>query len=85
MFVIQTPFFYLGLRMYPIRKKRKNLKEEEITMELLQEASVTMAEIVQRYGDMYLPIFIRILKEIEKRKEQQSYKEIALQMLADKL
>ena len=43
-----------------------------------------MAEIVQRYGDIYLPLFIRILKEIEERKTQQSYKEIALQMLNNK-
>lgn len=70
--------------MNAVQPKRKTLNEKDITMELLQEVSLTMAEIVQRYGDLYLPIFIRILKEIEKQKNQQSYKEIALQMLADK-
>ncbi len=67
-----------------IPQKRKQLTQEDITIELLQEASLVMAEILQQYGDIYLPIFIRVLKEIEKRKHQQSYKEIALQMLADK-
>ncbi|WP_303316866.1 hypothetical protein Q4Q34_08660 [Flavivirga abyssicola] len=64
--------------------KRKKLNKDDITMELLQEASLIMAEIVQKYGDIYLPIFIRILKEIEKEKSNQSYKEIALQMLNNK-
>lgn len=70
--------------MSAIQSKRKMLNEKDITIELLQEVNLTMAEIVQRYGDLYLPIFIRILKEIEKQKSQQSYKEIALQMLIDK-
>ena len=65
-------------------KKRKRLTEGDITMELLKEVSLVMAEIIERYGDIYLPIFIRILKEIEERKNQQSYKEIALQMLNNK-
>lgn len=67
-----------------MKKKRILLAEEDITIELLHDTSLTMAKIVQRYGDLYLPIFIRILEEIEKQKSNQSYKEIALQMLIDK-
>ena len=70
--------------MKMIKSKKRTIKESGITMDLLQEASMTMAEVIQRHGDLYLPIFVRILKEIEMRKEQQSYKEIALQMLSNK-
>ncbi len=57
-----------------------NLKSDDITIELLEEAHKASAEIVKRHGDNYLPIFIRMHKEIEQRKNNQSYKEIALQI-----
>lgn len=46
-----------------LEKRKIQLTENDITLELLQDISLTMAEIVQKYGDNYLPIFIRILKE----------------------
>lgn len=44
--------------------------KEDITLELIEECYQFMALIVDKYGDTYLPIFIRLHKEIEKRKEQ---------------
>lgn len=61
--------------------KKYNYKPEEITIELLEKARMISAKIVEKYGDAYLPIFIRVQNEIELRKSQQSYKEIALQLL----
>lgn len=60
------------------------LKEEDITVELLGEASMVMAKIVEKHGDLYIPIFARILEEAENRRKNKSYKEIALQMLKNK-
>ncbi|MEM6813271.1 MAG: hypothetical protein AAF600_02640 [Bacteroidota bacterium] len=57
------------------------LSKANITLDLLQDASMVMAQIVEKYGDLYIPIFVRIIDEIEDRKKNQSYKEIALQML----
>ncbi|MDH7911356.1 hypothetical protein [Winogradskyella sp. SYSU M77433] len=64
--------------------KRKTLRQEDINIELMQEASLIMAEVVKLYGDAYLSIFVRILKEIEQQKEKQNYKKIALQMINDR-
>lgn len=77
--ISNTPFIFELQKMKTIP-----LSEADITLELLNEVCLIMAEIVQIYGDRYLPIFIRILKEVELKKEQQKYKEIALQMLSNK-
>lgn len=58
-----------------------NYTSEEITPELLNEAKLIAAKILRRYGDSYLPLFIRVQNEIEVRKNQMVYKEIALQLL----
>ncbi|MDN5201493.1 hypothetical protein QQ008_08975 [Fulvivirgaceae bacterium BMA10] len=42
-----------------------------------------MARAVEKYGDQYLPAFIRIHNEIENRKKELSYKKIALQIAAN--
>ncbi len=75
----QIPLFFRGLNM-----KHTIIKDEEINLEIINEASLAIAEIIQQYGDMYLPIFIRLLKEAEEYKNRQSYKEIALQMLSNR-
>ncbi|MEM1258950.1 MAG: hypothetical protein AAF849_00735 [Bacteroidota bacterium] len=64
-----------------IPNHRVLLSKADITLELLQDASMVMAQIVEKYGDLYIPIFARVIDEIEDRKKNQSYKEIALQML----
>jgi hypothetical protein len=64
--------------------KKISLKESDLTIELLEEASVIMAKIIEIHGDHYLPIFIRIMDEIDKRKEQQAYKELAQRLLLEK-
>lgn len=56
---------------------------EEITLELLKEARLISAKVVERYGDSYLPIFVRVQNEIDLRKSHQSYREKALQLLGD--
>jgi len=74
--------------LIPVQPKDKvyskmNLKSGDITLELLDEAYKASAEIVKLHGDKYLPIFIRMHKEIEQRKNNQFYKEIALQIETD--
>lgn len=60
------------------------IEEKQINLELINEASLAIAKIIQQYGDMYLPIFIRLMKEADNYKNRQSYKEIALQMLSNR-
>lgn len=62
---------------------RRTFSKKDVTVEALKEASLIIAEVVKIYGDAYLSIFVRILKEIEHQKESQNYRAIALQMLKD--
>jgi len=50
---------------------------------MLSDAQKTMAQIVKKYGNQYLPAFIKIHKEIEHRKAECSYEVIALQIAND--
>lgn len=59
---------------------RNILRREDVTLYLLKDVQKISAEIVKQHGDLYLPVFIRIHEEIEKRKNNQSYKQIALQI-----
>lgn len=60
--------------------KPANIKPENISKELLDQSLKVIADIVRIYGNPYLPLFIKIHKEIERRKAELSYQEIALQI-----
>lgn len=60
--------------------KRRQVLYNEINVQLLEEARDILARIVKIHGDNYLPAFIRIHNELSKRKEDISFKEIALQI-----
>ena len=44
----------------------------------LERAYIIAAEIVQRYGDTYLPIFERLHIEMQKLRQKQDLKDIAM-------
>ena len=48
-----------------IMRRRKSLARSDITDEVLHESYILMANIVNLYGDIYLPIFERLHREIE--------------------
>ena len=56
------------------------IEDHEITDEQLRECYAVMAEVITRYGDCYLPIFERIHKELETRKERQALLDKALKL-----
>lgn len=45
-------------------------EKNDITLELIEECYRFTAYIVERFGEVYLPIFIRLRDEIESRKEK---------------
>lgn len=57
-----------------------HIEKDDITIELLLDCYHIVARIVERYGDTYLPIFIRLHKEIENRKEHDRMMGYALAM-----
>ena len=54
-----------------IKKNQKPLFSEEITPELIMKAYRIIADIINRHGDTYLPLFERLHVEVQKYKEQQ--------------
>jgi len=58
-------------------------KEFTVTDENIEKAYIIMAQIIQKYGDKYLPIFKRIHEEREARKANQDLKNIALQVASN--
>jgi len=62
---------------------RVKINSSDIDLEVLYEAQKIMAQIVKKYGNQYLPTFIKIHKEIECRKTELSYEKIALQIAND--
>ena len=55
-----------------------DLREIDVTLELLEECYIFMAHIVKSYGEHYLPIFERLHTEIETRKHQNKMLDKAL-------
>ncbi len=51
---------------------------ESITIDKLHGANLIAARIVAKYGDAYLPVFNRLHKEVQKQKESEEIKNIAL-------
>jgi hypothetical protein len=46
----------------------------KFTREQLEEATRVAAQVVEKYGDVYLPIFNRMLSELEKFDEAETQK-----------
>lgn len=61
--------------------KKFSFSRSDITIELLEKARAISAQLVKEYGDGYLPIFICLHDEIQKKNNQLSYKKMALQLL----
>ncbi len=57
-----------GLLMGRVRK----LKNEEITYQHIKDAYIKAAKIVSDYGEVYLPIFERMEKELKAAEKKQS-------------
>ena len=60
------------------------LKKKDITDELLEECYLALAFIVDRYGEVYLPIFERLHLEIEERKKTKALLKEARQLSSKK-
>ncbi len=58
----------------------RHYTKEEITLELLEECYYSIARIIEKYGDVYLPLFIRLHNEIEKMKDDNKMKKLALEI-----
>ncbi|GAB1856120.1 hypothetical protein MHTCC0001_09550 [Flavobacteriaceae bacterium MHTCC 0001] len=63
-----------------IHLKKDNLEDSDISLEILIQCRSITAKIIRENGDAFLPIFIRIEKEIEEEKKRNNYKDIALQI-----
>lgn len=61
------------------------VKVDGITIEQLREAYQIAAEVVARYGDAYLPVFNRLHQEMEKVKEMERMKSLALNVAIAKI
>lgn len=53
-------------------------QNEELTMEELYECYNSLARIVKKYGNEYLPLFERVHNEIEMRKKKNRLLDIAM-------
>ena len=51
---------------------------EGIIIQQLHDAYLSAARIVSKYGDAYLPVFNRLHQEVQKQKESEEIKAIAL-------
>ena len=49
---------------------QEHLTKQDITDDLLQDCYVLLANIIDRHGNAYLPIFERLHVEIENREKQ---------------
>ena len=55
-------------------------KSREVTLTDLEDGYRKIAILIDLYGDIYLPIFIRLHKEIEAKKEAEKFKALALKV-----
>lgn len=54
------------------------LRDKDVSDQMLQDCYVVMADIVNRYGEEYLPIFQRLHEEIESRRMTKELLDAAL-------
>ncbi len=66
-------------------KKQFFLKENDISLSILQESYELVAHIVAKHGEVYLPIFERLHTEIEQRKDKDDMLAKARTIAVDKL
>lgn len=66
-----------------IRKIKRVKSEEEVTLKMIEDGYKTAAYIVKKYGDKYLPIFVRMHEELEKKKSLLKHKEKALSLFEE--
>ncbi len=55
-------------------------KSREVTLADLEDGYRKIAILIDLYGDVYLPIFIRLHKEIEAKKEADKFKLLAMKV-----
>lgn len=70
-----TPAQLLG-----IRKVKQIQSDNDVTLELIEQAYRTSAYLVKNYGDKYLPLFERIDSELERKKAHIRLKQRALEI-----
>lgn len=58
-------------------------KSREVTLADLEDGYRKIAILIDRYGDVYLPIFIRLHKEIEAKREAEKFKLLAMKVVND--
>lgn len=63
---------------------QKHLTKQDITDDLLQDCYVLLADIIDRHGNTYLPIFERLHVEIETREKQKEMLQKAKNISRDK-
>jgi hypothetical protein len=56
---------------------------KKVTIEDLRRGRRIMAGIIAQYGDVYLPIFIRLDKELQQAEENERMKKLALEIAAE--
>ena len=54
------------------------IQDKDVSDEMLHESYIVMAEIVQCYGEQYLPIFERLHEEIDSRQKKRELLDAAL-------
>lgn len=54
------------------------IQDKDVSDKILQESYIVMAEIVQTYGEQYLPIFERLHEEIDSRQQKRELLDAAL-------
>jgi len=65
---------------YGLRKVKKIQHESDITDDLIEECYQIAAQVVKKYGEVYLPIFERMHSEREKRIKNRSLLEMAMEV-----
>lgn len=63
--------------------KRQSIQRKNVDVKMLEQVQRIIASVVVKHGDNYLPLFIRINGEVEKRKKEVSYRDIALQIASN--
>jgi hypothetical protein len=77
---------FVDKAMMKVMRKKENLTATfnrvsvPVTEENLRACLIIMAGMVNRYGETYLPIFIRIKEELERIKSTQSMLDLAAEI-----
>ncbi|MEQ9299215.1 MAG: hypothetical protein RIF33_11645 [Cyclobacteriaceae bacterium] len=69
-----------GLKGSKIVPTPRRVSNEEINVASLEKCLKTIAKVVAEYGKDYLPIFERVYAELEKKRQQQTILDMALNL-----